>query len=85
MQLLETTGISKSQLSRLFGRSEQTVSKWSRGRQKPEVEIWKVFEVAAKIGCDPKDLAYAIKEAYESAQESSLYAAEDLPEYNPEN
>ena len=69
MQLLETTGLSKSQLSRLFGRSEQTVSKWSRGRQKPEVEIWKVFEVASVIGCDPRDLAYAIKDAYEKAIE----------------
>ena len=68
MQILAEKKISKARLSRLFGKSDQTAYKWTSGNQCPEVSPWVVFEVADQLGVDPRDLAFAIKEAYESAK-----------------
>lgn len=70
MQILQEKNISKAALSRLFGKSDQTAYKWTAGIQRPEVEPWAVFEVAEKIGVDPRVLAFALKEAYETGLDS---------------
>ena len=65
MQILQDKKISKAALSRMFGKSDQTAYKWTAGLQCPSVEPWAIFEVAERLGVDPKELAFAIKEAYE--------------------
>ena len=67
MEILTDKKISKARLSRLFSKSDPTAQRWFRGEQCPEVKPWDIFEVADQLEVDARDLAYAIKEAYESA------------------
>jgi hypothetical protein len=68
MEILAQKKISKARLSRLFSKSDPTAQRWFRGEQCPEVKPWVIFEVADQLEIDPRDLAFAIKEAYESAK-----------------